>query len=257
MIVVDDHRAQRQIVYLRRPQKTVTRPDETSTEVMALGRQPSIEFVGHEGPQGSDGERDRVPVGAIGVPPAHRTRAMPGRQRDGVVEKKDGRPPAGRGKRKAPAAELGDTSDPQRASVVTHHRAAGVDQASAVTGEQPASAGGVQITPRVDPIQSWHRSMLSASRWERPVRAHEVRVRACHRGRKERPVSPHDGEHRGVDFGYGTKLRGANATTEAKLPPRRPHRRDQAGRRTCGPLARHLPLHDEVGADQRHGRVVE
>lgn len=75
--------------------------------------------------------------------------------------------------------------------------------------------------------------------------------------RCERPVCAHDAEHRGVDLGHRTELRGGDATTEAKLPARRPHGRDETGGRGCGPLPRYLLLHDEVGADQRHGRVVE
>lgn len=110
---------------------------------MALGRQSSIEFVGQEGLRGSDGASYRIPVGAIGLPPAQPTRAMPGGQRDRVIEKEDRRPPSGRSEREAPAAKLGDARDPERAPVVAHDSAAGIDEAPAVAGEKTPTAGGM------------------------------------------------------------------------------------------------------------------
>ena len=101
-IVVDNHRARRQIIDIGGPQTAVGGARQTSTAVMALGGRPSIEFVGQKRSRGFDGASHRVAVGAIGLPPAHRTRAMPGsRPATGSSRKKIGvqRPGAARGKR--------------------------------------------------------------------------------------------------------------------------------------------------------------
>jgi hypothetical protein len=57
-----------------------------------------------------------------------------------------------------PALVFGDTGDPERTAVVPDELTIIVDQTSPIAGEQSAFRDGVKITPRVDPVTTWHRA---------------------------------------------------------------------------------------------------
>ena len=86
---------------------------------------------------------------------------MSGREPDGVVEEEQRCPASRARQRKAPAAKLGETDDPQRTAVVAHDVLGVVDHATTIAGEQATAIDGVQITPRIDTVAARHDPSLS------------------------------------------------------------------------------------------------
>jgi hypothetical protein len=85
---------------------------------------------------------------------------MPRRERDGVVEEEQGRPPSRPVELVAPAAERRDADDPEVPPMVTDELTSLVDETAPVAREQTTAAGGVEIAPRIDTVAARHlRSM--------------------------------------------------------------------------------------------------
>ena len=85
----------------------------------------------------------------------------------------------------------------------------------------------------------------------------KIVVSRGHRRWQQRWRSAGDNQRPTIYSRHWAELVGPETGPQTELPPWRPGNGKQAARRPGGALARHLPLDDEIGSDQRYLRVVE
>ena len=111
-------------------------------------------------------------------------------------------------------------------------------------GRRPAQ--GSLLASRTAPCAPWS----GAGRVERPVAPHELLVVRGHGFGKEGRAPRGDHQHPAVDAGGGAEGVRRDAAPQLELPPGCPCHRAKVPGRLLGALAGHLPLHDDVGANE-------
>jgi hypothetical protein len=150
--VVDDDRAVRQPGKRRPPDGAIAGPIESGTAPKPFLGQAPVQLCSGYRYGVCKRAGGRVPVGAVRRRPARRARAVPGCERDCVVEEEEGRPAAGLVQWLALAPVGREANDPEIPLMVSDEAPGSIDEAAAVSGEQAAGGNGLQVAPGVDAV---------------------------------------------------------------------------------------------------------
>ncbi len=140
------------------PELAVGCPVDPTTGPQPFVRQPTVEFRCSQRLVGTRRSGHGIAIRGIRVTSAFTTRSVTGSQSHCLVEEEERRPAVRAGQVHPPPLELEQAGDPQQVGLVMANDVlVVVDDAAAVAREQPAGGVRHQVTPRVDPVATWHR----------------------------------------------------------------------------------------------------